>query len=366
MCVHLYELLYRGGLKTGGPLKSKLTKILPELKALKSKYQSSTTSYKRLPLYARINTLSVKDPSILIKQLKSQFPDFSGDPHINFLLRFPAQTNFSNCKQYKLGHVILQDKASCMSGAALNPPPHSCVIDACSAPGNKTLHLSALMNNTGTLFAIERDGKRFKRLKSNVKKHGAKNISPICTDFLKLSPSDPQFKNVSHILVDPSCSGSGMVTEALVNNFKCKDTEKVKQLSDLQKSLLRHALSFPRATRVVYSTCSVYTEENESVVKEILDSNSNEWELARVIPDWTRRGDTRVFEQADKCVRCLPEDETNGFFLACFVRKDKEEGRDRDFLGGAKIQSVFSVKHLAMRYRLKHHYKYPYKYIRLY
>ena len=356
-------------MKTGGPIKTQIKQMLPTLQTLKIKHHNAS-SYKRLPLYVRINTLSVTDPTAVIKQLKFQFPDsnFTGDPHINFLLKFPSHTNFSKCKLYSKGHIIIQDKASCMSGAALNPPPNSSVIDACSAPGNKTLHLAALMENAGTVFAVERDFKRFKRLKNNVIKHGAKNITPICTDFLKISPGDAKYANVTHILVDPSCSGSGMVTENLVNNFQSKDEKKIKQLSDLQKGLLAHALSFPSASRVVYSTCSVYAEENECVVKEMLDSQSENWELVKVIPGWTRRGDTSVFEHADRCVRCDPKDETNGFFLACFVRKQKVKVKvkDRDFLGGTKIQNVFSVRHLSMRYRVKHHYKYPYKYIRLY
>ena len=365
VCVHLYELLYRGGLKTGGPLKSKLTAMLPTLQALKTKYHKTATSYKRLPLYVRINTLIAQDPTSVVKQLKSQFPDsnFTGDPHVNFLIKFPAHTNFSQCKLYRKGSIMIQDKASCMPGVALNPPPSSNVIDACSAPGNKTLHVAALMGNSGTVFAVERDRKRFKRLSDNVRKHRATNISPICADFLKISPSDSRYADVTHILVDPSCSGSGMVTENLVNNFQSKNEEKIRKLSDLQKRLLRHALSFPRATRVVYSTCSVYKEENEGVVKETLESHSDNWDLTRVIPDWTRRGDTNEFAQADKCVRCEPQDETNGFFLACFVRKQKET--DREFLGGVKIQNVFSLRHLLRRYRVKHHYKLPYKFIRV-
>ena len=331
---------------------------------LKTSFHDDIKSYKRLPLYVRINTLKSPDPIATVKKLESDYPDviFSGDPHVNFLLKFPPTTNFSKCCLYRKGDIILQDKASCLPGVALNPPKNSIVLDACSAPGNKTLHLSALMENTGTIFAIERDSKRFMRLKQNIKQHGANNITPICQNFLDISPDDPAYKNVTHILVDPSCSGSGMVTENFVSNFKSRDQSSIASLADLQTRLLSHALTFPGAQRVVYSTCSVHVAENEDVVQHVLQSYSKKWELVHVLTDWQRRGDATVFSDAVKCVRCTNEDETNGFFLACFVKKRR--AGDKEFLNGMKIQDVFSVGHLNMRFKIKYHYKYPYKFIK--
>ena len=345
-------------------MKVQLTKLRPELEKLKSSYQDEIKDHKRLPLYVRINTLKTTDPVATVHKLNSDFPDtlISGDPHVNFLLKFPPTTNFSKYSMYLDGGIILQDKASCLPGVVLNPPRNSVVLDACSAPGNKTLHLSALMENTGTVFAVEQDSKRFMRLKVNIQKHGATNITPIRQNFLYISPADPIYKNVSHILVDPSCSGSGMVTENLVTNFKSVDKTKVASLAELQKRLLTHALSFPGAERVVYSTCSVYEEENECVVRDVLESHVPQWEVAHVLSDWSRRGRATVFSDAVKCLRCSPQDETNGFFLACFVRKKPEE---KDFMEDVKVQEMFSVQHLNMRFKLKYHYKYPYKFVKV-
>ena len=252
-----------------------------------------------------------------------------------------------------------------MSGVALAPPPGAAVLDACSAPGNKTLHLAALAGESGHVTAVERDKKRYGRLRSNVKKHGGNNVTALLRDFLQLVPAE--YPQITHILVDPSCSGSGMLTENLVTDFKGVDQAKVEQLATLQTTLLTHALSFPGAQRVVYSTCSVYARENEQVVAEVLAQQADTWQLAKVLPDWARRGDTTVLPEADKCVRCLPEDGTNGFFLACFVRREQEppvEPADEDFLGGRDIQNIFSVKHINMRFRLKYPYKYPRKFVK--
>ena len=110
---------------------------------------------------------------------------------------------------YTSGSIILQDKASCLPAFFLAPPPHAKVLDACSAPGNKTTHLSALMNNTGTVYAFELNPSRFKILGSTVKRAGASNVVTHQGDFLKVKPKD--YSMVTHMLLDPSCSCSGMV-----------------------------------------------------------------------------------------------------------------------------------------------------------
>lgn len=296
-----------------------------------------------------------------ISQLKEAFPDvaFTGDSHVNFLLKFPPTTNFSTNQLYTSGKLILQDKASCLPAVVLNPPEGAVVLDACSAPGNKTLHLSAIMGNTGTIYAVEKDKKRFERLQGNVAKYGATNIVGLNENFLELDPKD--YKSVTHVLVDPSCSGSGMVTQRVVSGAKPTNKNRLKQLSDLQKSLVSHAMLFPAVTRIVYSTCSIHSEENECVVKELLDTHPD-WDLVTALPDWERRGLGSVFEGAEKCVRCTAEDQTNGFFLACFVKKEEP---DKDFWKGVTFQRIFSVHHLNNRFKIKYHYKYPYKFLKM-
>ena len=76
---------------------------------------------------------------------------FSRDLHVPDLLLFSPQTTFNNDPLYLSGKIILQDKASCFPAIVLSPPAteESVVIDATAAPGNKTSHLSALMENKG-------------------------------------------------------------------------------------------------------------------------------------------------------------------------------------------------------------------------
>ncbi|KAG8837577.1 hypothetical protein FRB91_008050 [Serendipita sp. 411] len=271
---------------------------------------------------------------------------FQKDVHIPDLLSFPPTTQFQDSALLKDGKIILQDKASCFPAFVLNPPADSRlhVIDATAAPGNKTSHLSAIMKGKGRVTAFERDKKRFQTLKYMLDRAGASNVVPRNQDFLSVDPLDSEYQSVTHILLDPSCSGSGIVNrlDYLVNSENDTNTaeteERLKKLAGFQLKMIRHAMKFPSLQRLVYSTCSVHTTENEEVVvqalqsEEALEGNFKSEPRAKVIPAWPRRG--LRLEQMDESVpseslvRCLPEDGTNGFFVACFVRANGKQPSD--------------------------------------
>jgi 25S rRNA (cytosine2278-C5)-methyltransferase len=100
-----------------------------------------------------------------------------------------------------------------------------------------------------------------------------------------------------------------------------QDTSKPPEdFAKFQLSIILHAFKFPKATRIVYSTCSIHQQENEDVVFKALQSNT-QWKLSPAFPDWKRRGN-QVFPGSENCLRASPEeDNTLGFFVACFERK---------------------------------------------
>ena len=137
-------------------------------------------------------------------------------------------------------------------------------------------------------------------------------------------------------MLDPSCSGSGMTsnhTENSVSRDPFFSDDRIKTLSNFQYQALYHATTdFPHVDRVVYSTCSLYFQENEGVVQRLLASNSD-WELCSPIclESWHRRGlfveEGELTRDQTKClIRVDPsKDATNGFFVACFQRKMKQK-----------------------------------------
>ena len=107
---------------------------------------------------------------------------------------------------------------------------------------------------------------------------------------------------------------------------------RVQALAAFQTAALLHALSFPAAQRVAYSTCSLHAAENECVVATVLEQAAvlqQGWQLVTALPQWPRRGATGWQlgdEDAAKVVRTDPvEDGTDGFFVAVFERKQTKK-----------------------------------------
>ncbi|KAJ2137080.1 hypothetical protein IW139_000125 [Coemansia sp. RSA 353] len=262
------------------------------------------------------------------------------DLDLDDVLVFPPGTDLHAHRLFVTGAIILQDKASCMPAHVVQPTRGSTALDACAAPGNKTSHMVSMMGNEGKVFAFDMDRFRLNTLVKLTDKAQCKIIEAKCANFLELDPLDPEYASVEFALLDPSCSGSGIVNrmDVLVDSYIAlsqdadqvakpeTDKARLASLAEFQTSIVLHAMRFPNIKRISYSTCSVHEEENEAVVARVLAAQS-EFALAprdQVIPSWPRRGlesSGLTEEQAACVVRTLPEDGTNGFFVAGFVRQ---------------------------------------------
>ncbi|XP_047218248.1 probable 28S rRNA (cytosine-C(5))-methyltransferase [Girardinichthys multiradiatus] len=342
--VLVYDLLIGQGLKCGGTWKAKMMKHRPRLQAELARMKvrrkvsrnedllpasAQQTPRNQLPRYVRVNTLktSVEDAVDYLKRdgfsylgqalkldnLTLKNKDFVMDLHLPELLVFSPKTEFHDHFLYKAGHIILQDKASCLPAYLLDPPPGSHVIDACAAPGNKTSHLAAIMKNRGRLFAFDLDGKRLATMSTLLLRAGVTCHQLANQDFLKVDTNGPQYKDVEYILLDPSCSGSGMV--CLRDDSTAHPEEEKARLASLasfQLKCLNHSLRFPRLKRLVYSTCSIHSQENEEVIAACLQQNPN-FRLVPLLGQWPERG----LEPLPQCLRAsTTKTLTQGFFVA--------------------------------------------------
>ncbi|KAJ2916589.1 hypothetical protein MD484_g3801, partial [Candolleomyces efflorescens] len=368
--VLVHDLLLAKGIQSGdGPVKQAIlrhkTRLHGEFQKLKIKRGAASTSElaqsadersAAIPRYVRVNTAlwTTEEAIEYFGSLgftlcpdpvssRAQGKEFSKDVHVPNLLVFPSQTSFADDPAYQTGKLILQDKASCFPAVVLAPPASNdaVVIDATAAPGNKTSHLSAIMKNQGKIYAFERDRRRFTTLETMLSKAQCSNVHPVNTDFLLVDPHDEKYGAVTHILLDPSCSGSGIVNrlDHLVESVPTEEDainsdSRLAKLAAFQLKMIKHAMQFPKVKKIVYSTCSIHSIENEHVVRDALTSEEakdNSFVLAprnEALPNWLRRGlpdEMASNEDASSVIRCSPgEDHTNGFFVSCFIRRPTE------------------------------------------
>lgn len=382
--VSLYDLLFgRGKIQGGGHVKKELMRFHNAFKTalvrmkIKAKVASNEALLPEenrkhagaLPRYVRINTLLASPQEV--QSFRAEFPDARQDADVRDLLVLPPGTELHEHALVKSGKLILQDKASCFPAFVLHGEHRDMtggdgdVIDACAAPGNKTSHLAMLLQQqhvqqsgkdtttktTRHVFAFDRSAKRLDLLRRRMKQAGAAEIvEPCLQSFLDVDPADEKYENVRSILLDPSCSGSGMnnrldhlldiastrqdqVDEPGMDEYEEDVANRLQSLADFQLEALLKAFSFPQVERVVYSTCSIFQKENEDVVIAALESNANReaarpFRLQACLPTWKRRGVEVVGKlpenEASKLIRANGlEDETNGFFVAYFERSNE-------------------------------------------
>ncbi|CAG7846032.1 25S rRNA (cytosine-C(5))-methyltransferase nop2; AltName: Full=Nucleolar protein 2 [Serendipita indica DSM 11827] len=178
---------------------------------------------------------------------------------------FESSVPIGATPEYLAGHYMLQSASSFLPVLALDPKPNERVLDMASAPGGKTTYISALMQNTGLVFANDATKARTKSLSANVHRLGCKNVI-VCNydgrEFPKV------IGGFDRVLLDAPCSGTGVISKDPSVKINKSERDFV-LLSHLQKQLILCAIDSvdPKtAAIVVYSTCSIMPEEDEAVV----------------------------------------------------------------------------------------------------
>lgn len=209
---------------------------------------------------------------------------------------------------YKEGKIYLQSLSSQLPPLFVNPKENETILDMTAAPGGKTTELVALANNNVLITATEKNKKRFERLKYNIEHLGAKKISVLNIDARNLD----EYFMFDKILLDAPCSGSGTLSPSTINNFS---EELLTRSIYFQKTLIREAIKHLKPNgELIYSTCSILKEENEYIIKELLNENKN-LELVQLdLSNYNRIPTLPVEIKGTLCVR--PTKLYEGFFVA--------------------------------------------------
>jgi 16S rRNA (cytosine967-C5)-methyltransferase len=179
---------------------------------------------------------------------------------------------------YAEGWFTVQDQSAMRVGSALAPAPGSLVLDLCAAPGGKTTHLAELMNNQGRILACDADARRLDTLGDLCRRLGVICVEP--HPLRKISTAlagdveDPPAGPFDAILVDVPCSNTGVLGRRPEARWRLKPDD-FRHLIPLQtKLLLQGAERLKPGGVLVYSTCSIEPDENQGVVRAVLQAVS--------------------------------------------------------------------------------------------
>ena len=226
------------------------------------------------PLDLRVNTLLTDRDEVLAVLTKDGIVA-APTPLSPLGVRVAGKPALYTHPLFLAGKVEVQDEGSQLLGFLLAPKRRDMVVDFCAGAGGKTLQLGALMHSQGRLYAFDVSEKRLKNLKPRLARSGLSNVQPQLID----SERDIKIKRlagkIDRVFVDAPCSGLGTLRRN--PDLKWRQTpDDVLQFVAKQRAILAAAATLVKAGgRLVYGTCSLLSEENESIVEDFLGAHAD-------------------------------------------------------------------------------------------
>jgi 16S rRNA (cytosine967-C5)-methyltransferase len=197
------------------------------------------------------------------------------------------------------GQIYLQDEASQLVAEVLDVRAGERVLDLCAAPGGKTTLSADHSHDNALIIAADRYASRVATITNTAALHRLHSIKPVLLDALQPLPFPA--RTFDRILVDAPCSGTGTLRRNPEIRWRLSSND-ISEFSAAQKQFLFNGADVVKpGGRLVYSTCSVEPDENESVIESFLSTH----------PDFHLVKSTRTWPQKDG---------SDGFFIATLER----------------------------------------------
>lgn len=221
---------------------------------------------------------------------------------------------FADTDFFKEGRIAIQDETSQLVAPALDIKEGDLVLDACAAPGGKTVHMATYLGQ-GKITALDLYEHKLDLIKDNAERLGLSGkIETLQLDAGSVAQHFPK-DHFDKILVDAPCSGIGLIRRKPDIKYN-KELQDFASLQEAQLEILASVCqTLKKGGIMVYSTCTIVSEENQDVVAKFLASHPNFEQVAL----HHMQEDIVV----DGCLAITPEQYgTDGFFIAKFRRLD--------------------------------------------
>jgi NOL1/NOP2/sun family putative RNA methylase len=227
------------------------------------------------------------------------------------------------------GKIYLQSISSQIPAFILEPVKGENILDIAASPGSKTTQMSAMMENTGNIDAVEPDYVRMERLRFNAGTLGAANINFFQADGVDFCKD--KMARYDRVLADVPCSGEGRFSIHDRSSYVRWKINSVEKLSNLQKKLLTGSiLSTKPGGIIVYSTCTLNVFENEKNIDWILKQAGFKVKILPVDDRFKSLNESvdpilkfrneRYDDSIRRCLRIIPSGGMEGFFICKMQR----------------------------------------------
>ena len=270
---------------------------------------------KRAEVCGRCNTLK-GDKEALMSTLKAEGVEIQPGRLLDEAFYVKKLDKLQNLASFKVGAWTVQDESAMLVAHVVAPEKGDTVLDMCSAPGGKSVHMAALMENKGNIVSCDVHPHKLELIEKNAKRLGVTIISPTLQDGTVLNE---QFvEKFDKVLLDAPCSGLGiMKRKPDIRHNKTK--EDLEDIASIQRAIVKNAVRYLKPEgRLVYSTCTISYEENEKMAHEIAEQYGLELEnIVDTIPECLKDA---VSEKG--MIQILPQmADTDGFFIASFRKR---------------------------------------------
>ncbi|MCX8151147.1 MAG: hypothetical protein N3D85_06570 [Candidatus Bathyarchaeota archaeon] len=266
------------------------------------------------PTYIRLNTLRGSQEELLQKLAADGIAVEKVEP-LRYAFKVVSSKNpITKTDSFRLGNFFIQDKASCFAAETANPKLGATVFDICAAPGAKTTYIAQLMQNKGSIYAIDYSRRRIKTWRQEVRRMWVNTTEPLIADAQVPLPFNRQ---ADVVILDPPCTSTGVFAKLPAAKWRLSQ-KSIEKMAEIQWRMINScAQNVASGGTLTYNTCSITIEENELIVERFLSLHP-EFRLAEIEPKIGLPG----LRGLDKCQRLYPHiHHCNGFFVAKFQKQ---------------------------------------------
>lgn len=223
-----------------------------------------------------------------------------------------APSGIHHSPSFKAGLWTVQDESAMLVGHVLGPEKGDEILDVCSAPGGKTVHLAELMQNEGHIIGADIHEHKIELIEKNAKRLGASIVEGRLQDGMLIN--EDWKEKFDKILLDAPCSGLGIIKRKPDIRY-AKDETAIRDINNIQRKLLKNAINYLKKDGIlVYSTCTLTQEENQNMVEYALSLGLQLDAIPYDMPACLK-----PYIKDNAYIEILPHvTDTDGFFMARF------------------------------------------------